>query len=112
MADGDLLLFCQRRYLGDINGPVYNGLVRYDKDLNIEGELAESWEISADNLSHPDPFICGRSALARWALPYRRGEDVLFTYWLLLIRDTTYYAERYRQVAQAEAARCLYPRSL
>ena len=29
-------------------GYVFNGLVRYDKDLKLEGELAESWEISPD----------------------------------------------------------------
>ena len=34
----------------DIIGLVYNGLVRYDKDLKIEGELASSWEISPDGL--------------------------------------------------------------
>ncbi len=34
----------------DINGLIYNGLVKYDKDLNLVGELAERWEISEDNL--------------------------------------------------------------
>src|SRR3972149_1869304 len=34
----------------DIAGLVYNGLVRYDKNLNLEGELAESWEVSKDGL--------------------------------------------------------------
>lgn len=34
----------------DIAGLVYNGLVRYDKNLNLEGDLAESWEISKDGL--------------------------------------------------------------
>ncbi len=29
----------------EICGLVFNGLVRYDKDLKLEGELAESWEI-------------------------------------------------------------------
>jgi len=28
-----------------INGLVYNGLVKYDKDINIVGDLAESWKI-------------------------------------------------------------------
>jgi len=35
----------------DINGLVYNGLLRYDKNLRLEGVLAEHWEISADNLT-------------------------------------------------------------
>ncbi|MFC1807603.1 peptide-binding protein [Candidatus Omnitrophota bacterium] len=34
----------------DICGLVYNGLIKYDKDLNIVGELAESWEIQEDGL--------------------------------------------------------------
>ncbi|PWB61930.1 MAG: peptide-binding protein, partial [Deltaproteobacteria bacterium] len=32
----------------DAAGYVFNGLVRYDKDLKLEGELAESWDISPD----------------------------------------------------------------
>ncbi|MEK7851294.1 MAG: ABC transporter substrate-binding protein, partial [Deltaproteobacteria bacterium] len=34
----------------DVAGFVYNGLVRYDKNLNLEGDLAESWEVSKDGL--------------------------------------------------------------
>src|SRR5450830_1847768 len=30
-----------------IAGMVYNGLVKYDKDMKIIGDLAESWDISA-----------------------------------------------------------------
>ncbi len=36
---------------GDINGLIYNGLVRYDRDINLIGELAEKWEISEDKLT-------------------------------------------------------------
>lgn len=32
----------------DVTGLVFNSLLRYDQDLNLEGELAESWEISPD----------------------------------------------------------------
>ena len=32
----------------DVTGLIFNSLLRYDKDLNLEGELAESWEISSD----------------------------------------------------------------
>lgn len=35
----------------DINGLVYDGLVRYDKNLQVEPVLAESWEVSPDNLT-------------------------------------------------------------
>ncbi len=34
----------------EIAGQVYNGLVRYDKNLKLEGDLAESWEVSTDGL--------------------------------------------------------------
>lgn len=34
----------------DISGLVYNGLVKYDKDIKVVGDLAESWDISKDNL--------------------------------------------------------------
>jgi len=33
-----------------VGGMVFNGLVKYDKDMNIIGDLAESWEISANGL--------------------------------------------------------------
>ena len=34
----------------NIAGLVYNGLVKYDKDMKIIGDLAESWDISAGGL--------------------------------------------------------------
>ena len=34
----------------DVNSLIYNGLVRYDKNIELEGELADKWEISDDNL--------------------------------------------------------------
>jgi peptide/nickel transport system substrate-binding protein len=83
-----------------INGLVYNGLVRYDKDLNIEGELAHSWEISEDGRTITFYLREG----VRWhdGTPFTSA-DVLFTYQLLVDPDTpTAYAERYRQVSKAE----------
>src|SRR4051794_21919812 len=35
----------------EIAGLVFNGLVRYDKDLKLEGDLAQSWEVSPDGLT-------------------------------------------------------------
>lgn len=35
---------------GDICGMIYNGLVKYDKNINLIGDLAESWEIKEDGL--------------------------------------------------------------
>jgi peptide/nickel transport system substrate-binding protein len=84
----------------DINGLVYNGLVRYDKDLRIEGDLAENWEISADDLTIT--FHLRRDVTWHDGAPFS-AEDVLFTYQLLVDPKTpTAYAERYRQVAKAE----------
>lgn len=34
----------------DICGLIYNGLVKYDKDINLTGDLAESWEIKNGGL--------------------------------------------------------------
>jgi len=35
----------------EVAGFIYNGLVKYDKDYTIVGDLAESWEVSEDNLT-------------------------------------------------------------
>ncbi|MEW6138644.1 MAG: peptide-binding protein [Thermodesulfobacteriota bacterium] len=35
----------------DITALIYNGLVRYDRDLRLIGELADRWEISDDKLT-------------------------------------------------------------
>jgi len=34
----------------DVTGMIYNGLVKYDKNIILEGDLAEKWDISKDNL--------------------------------------------------------------
>ncbi|MHB8712828.1 MAG: peptide-binding protein [Trichloromonadaceae bacterium] len=86
---------------GDINGLVYNGLVRYDKDLTMEGELAESWEISPDNLTFT--FHLRQGVTWHDGAPFTSA-DVLFTYQLYIDPKTpTAYSERYKQVDTAEA---------
>jgi len=85
----------------DINGLVYNGMVRYDKNFVLEGDLAKSWDISAD----------GRTITfhLRDGVTWHDGEpltsaDVLFTYQLYVDPNTpTSYAEAYRQVTSATA---------
>ncbi|MEJ2201834.1 MAG: peptide-binding protein, partial [Desulfuromonadaceae bacterium] len=85
----------------EINSLVYNGLVRYDKDLKLEGELAESWEISPDNLTIT--FHLRRGVSWHDGAPFTSA-DVLHTYRVYTDPKTpTSYAEAYRQVAQAEA---------
>ncbi len=85
----------------DINGLVYNGLVRYDKNLVLEGELAESWDISPDKLTITFHLRKG----VKWhdGAPFTSA-DVLFTYQLYVDPKTpTAYAEAYKQVLKAEA---------
>jgi len=84
----------------EINGLVYSGLVRYDGDLKVVGELAESWEISADNLTITFHLRKG----VKWhdGAPFTAA-DVLFTYQLYVDPETpTAYAESYLQVKKAE----------
>ena len=85
----------------EVSGQIYNGLVRYDKDLNFEGDLAQSWEISADGLE----IVFHLRHDVKWhdGEPFTSA-DVLFTYQLLIDPQTpTAYSERYKQVAEASA---------
>ncbi|MBN2645303.1 MAG: peptide-binding protein [Desulfuromonadaceae bacterium] len=85
----------------EVAGLVYNGLVRYDKNLQIEGELAESWELSDDGCEIIFHLRHGVS----WhdGVPFTSA-DVLFTYQLMIDPKTpTAYAERYKQVSAASA---------
>lgn len=85
----------------DITGLVYNGLVRYDKNLQLEGDLARSWDISPDSLT----ITFHLRQDVRWHDGHAlTADDVLFTYRLLVDPAVpTAYAERYRQVVKAEA---------
>ena len=58
-------------------GYVFNGLVRYDKNLKLEGELAESWEISPDGKR----IVFHLRKGVKWqdGAPFTSA-DVLFTY--------------------------------
>jgi peptide/nickel transport system substrate-binding protein len=83
-----------------INGLIYNGLIRYDKDLNIVGELADSWEISEDNLTLTFHLREG----VRWhdGAPFTSA-DVRFNYELYIDPKTpTAYAESFKQVESVE----------
>jgi peptide/nickel transport system substrate-binding protein len=84
----------------DIIGLVYNGLVRYDKDLKIEGELASSWEISPDGLQitfHLRPNVKWHDGADFTAA------DVAFTYRTMIDPKTpTAYGEDFKQVRKFE----------
>ncbi len=84
----------------EINGLIYNGLVRYDKNLQLEGELAESWEISPDNLTIT--FHLRKNVLWHDGAPFTSA-DVKFNYELYVDPHTpTAYAESFRQVESVE----------
>ncbi len=84
----------------DIADLVYNGLVRYDRDLKVEGALAESWEISDDGLQIT--FFLRRGVKWHDGAPFTAA-DVRFTYELLVDPSTpTAYAEDFRQVTRFE----------
>lgn len=85
----------------DVAGQIYNGLVRYDKNLKLEGELAESWELSTDGLTITFHLRKG----VKWhdGHPFT-SRDVLYTYRVTIDPKTpTAYAENFKQVKSAEA---------
>jgi len=83
--------------IGDL---VYNGLVKYDKDLNIVGDLAESWEISPDGLSIT--FHLRKDVRFHDGAPLT-VEDVLFTFRTILDpKVPTAYKEDYTRVKDVQ----------
>ena len=79
---------------------VFNGLVKYDKDLNIVGDLAESWEVSKDGLIITFHLRKG----VKWhdGHPFT-AHDVLFTYQVTINpRTPTPYAGDFLKVKKAE----------
>jgi len=85
----------------DVAGLVFNGLVRYDKNLRLEGELAESWDISPDGLIIT--FHLRRGVKWHDGREFT-SHDVLYTYRVTIDPKTpTAYADAFRQVKNAEA---------
>ena len=85
----------------DIAAMVYNGIVKYDKDLNIVGDLAESWEVSPDGLVLT--FHLRKNVKWHDGFPFT-ADDVLFTYKATIDPKTpTPYAGDFLKVKKAEA---------
>jgi peptide/nickel transport system substrate-binding protein len=85
----------------DVAGLVYNGLVKYDKNLNLTGDLAESWEISPDGLTIT--FHLRREVKWHDGAEFT-SRDVLYTYRVTIDPKTpTAYAEDFKQIKKAEA---------
>jgi peptide/nickel transport system substrate-binding protein len=79
---------------------IYNGLIKYDKDMNIVGDLAESWEISSNGLVITFKLRKG----VRWhdGKPFKAA-DVLYTYQVTVDPKTpTAYAGDFLKVKKAE----------
>ncbi|GBG12942.1 peptide/nickel transport system substrate-binding protein [Novimethylophilus kurashikiensis] len=80
---------------------IFNSLLKYDRNLELEGELAKSWDVSPDQRTitfHLKPDL-------KWADGQAlTSEDVLFT-WKLVTDDKTRtpYGADYKLVEKAEA---------
>jgi peptide/nickel transport system substrate-binding protein len=80
---------------------IYSGLVKYDKDLKVVGDLAESWEISGGGLVITFHLRKG----VRWhdGRPFTSA-DVLYTYRVTIDPKTpTAYSGDFLKVRKAEA---------
>jgi peptide/nickel transport system substrate-binding protein len=82
----------------DITGLIYNGLVKYDKDIRLVGELAEKWEISEDNLRIR--FFLRKDVKWQDGTPFT-AKDVEFT-WKLYVdpKTPTAYATDFLKVKE------------
>ena len=84
-----------------IAGNLFNSLLKYDKNLDLTGELAQSWEVSADQKTitfHLKPNL-------KWADNHPLSSaDVLFT-WQKVTDDHTRtpYGADFKLVGKAEA---------
>jgi peptide/nickel transport system substrate-binding protein len=84
----------------EVAGVMFNGLVKYDTDLSVIGDLAESWDISQDGLTITFHLRKG----VRWTDGVEfTADDVMFGYKTIIDKKTpTAYAEDFLQVKKAE----------
>jgi len=83
-----------------IGNLVYNGIVKYDKDLNIVGDLADSWVISEDGLSIT--FHLRKNLRFHDGAPCT-VDDVLFTFHTILDpKVPSAYKEDYLRVKEVQ----------
>lgn len=84
-----------------VAGQIYNGLIKYDKNLNIVGDLAESFDISKDGLTIT--FHLHHAVKWHDGAPFT-SKDVLYTYRVTVDPKTpTAYAEDFKQVKNITA---------
>ncbi len=83
-----------------IGSLIYNGLVKYDKDINVVGDLAEAWTVSPDGLVIT--FRLRRGVKWHDGHPFT-SRDVKFTYEVLIDpRTPTAYAGDFLKVKKLE----------
>jgi peptide/nickel transport system substrate-binding protein len=85
---------------GTINDQVFNGLVKYDKDIKLVGDLAERWVVSPDGKTITFHLRKG----VKWHDGEEfTAEDCLFTYQKLMDpKVATPYSSSYMDVKKAE----------
>lgn len=83
-----------------VAGLIFNGLVKYDKDLTITGDLAESWDISDEGLEITFHLKKG----LRWQDGTEfTADDVMFGYKTIIDeKSPSPYKEDYLQVKEAK----------
>ncbi|KAF0180817.1 MAG: peptide/nickel transport system substrate-binding protein [Nitrospirae bacterium] len=86
---------------GQVSGFVHNGLTKYDKNIRIKGELAESWDISRDGLTVTFHLRKG----VKWHDGKEfTADDVVFTYETVTNPKTpTPYGSNYGPVRSVRA---------
>jgi peptide/nickel transport system substrate-binding protein len=84
----------------EVAGMMFNGLVKYDTDLSVIGDLAESWDISTDGLTITFHLRKG----VRWTDGVEfTADDVKFGFDTIIDKKTpTAYSEDFLQVKRAE----------
>ncbi len=83
----------------EVAGFIFNGLVKYDKDYRIVGDLARSWDIENDGRLLR--FHLRNDVLWHDGVKFTAA-DVMFTYRLIIDpRTPTAYADKYKLVKNA-----------
>lgn len=86
---------------GTINDQVFSGLVKYDKDIRLIGDLAERWDVSPNGKTIT--FHLRKNVQWHDGAPFT-ADDCLFTYQRLMDpKVATPYGSSYMDVAKAEA---------
>lgn len=83
-----------------INDQIFNGLVKYDKNIRLVGDLAERWDVSQDGKTIT--FHLRKNVTWHDGVQFT-AEDCLFTYKKLIDpKVATPYGSSYMDVAKAE----------